>query len=403
MKHPNGLTSILLHNKNDLCASIVVFIRVGSIDETPSQSGLSHFLEHLIFKGSKNYPGDLMSRNVENMGGEINAATSKEFTMYYISIQKDSVEESIKMLADAIANPLFPPDEVDVERKVVIEEIQRHLDTPTSILYENFYETIYTKSALKNSVIGQVDIIANISYKEILDYYKAYYVPSKMTIVVSGDFNKIKVETVIEETFGRLNIQSVPKDPSCLEEVCAGKDIIERKKIEVGHMISGFLGPSINGDEMYIADLTANILGDGKTSRLYKTLYYDKRLVYGIDCYFTAHKGTGNISVISIFDAKNSESIKAEIQKQIESIISDGITQEELDRAKLAKKTSWSFSLETTLDIAETYGYWHLIGKQKFVDEYLEKIEAIKVDDIKFFLKKFYSSKTFFNVALLPE
>ncbi|MDR0723616.1 MAG: insulinase family protein [Endomicrobium sp.] len=403
MKYENGLTSLLLHNENSLCASVIVFVRVGSIDESPSQAGLSHFLEHLMFKGSKNYHGDLMSRNVENMGGEINAATSKEFTMYYISIQKDGIEESIKILADTIANPLFPSDEIDMERKVVIEEIQRHLDKHGSVLYDKFYETLYTQSNLKNSIIGTANIIANVSRKKIYAYYRTHYIPAKMFVVVAGNFDKTKVEKLIGETFGKLSIHPIPKDPVCLENVHIGKDIVEHKKVEVGYMLSGFLGPNINEDDIYIADLAANILGGGKTSRLYKSLYEDKRLVYNIDCSFSSHKGTGNIYTMSVFDAKNIDAIKIEIKKQIEDIINNGIAQEELDRSKLSKKTSWSFSLETPLDIAETYGYWYLVGKQKFMDEYLEKIESITLDDIKNFFKKFYSNKTFSNVALLPE
>jgi predicted Zn-dependent peptidase len=403
VKYENGLTSILLHNKNNLCASVIVFVRVGAINENPSQAGLSHFLEHLMFKGSKNYPGDLISRNVENMGGEINAATSKEFTMYYISIQKDSVEESIKMLADTIANPLFLQNEIDMERKVVIEEIQRYLDKPEAVLYEKFYKTIYTKSALKNSILGQANIISNVSRKEIYDYYKLHYIPEKMIVVVSGNFDKVKVEKLIGETFGNLYMQPIPKEPVCLEDITTGQDIVEHKKVEVGYMLSGFLGPNINKDDIYIADLAANILGGGKTSRLYKSLYEDKRLVYNIDCSFAPHKGSGNICIMSVFDAKNINTIKIDIRKQIENIINNGITQKELNRSKLSKKTSWNFSLETPLDIAETYGYWYLIGKQKFVDEYLERIESVMLDDIKNFFKEFYSNKTFSNVALLPE
>ena len=403
MKYENRLTSILLHNENSFCASVIVFVRAGSIDENPSQVGLSHFLEHLMFKGSKNYPGDLMSRNIENMGGEINAATSKEFTMYYINIQKNGIESSIEMLADAIINPLFPQDEIDMERKVVIEEIQRHLDSPGSVLYDKFYETLYTQSSLKNSIIGTANTIANISREEIYAYYRTHYIPAKMFVVVSGNFDKTKVEKLIGETFGKLPIQPMPKDAVCLESIRIGKSIVEYGKVEVGYMLSGFLVEDIKEDSIYVADLAANILGGGKTSRLYKSLYEDKHLVYSIDCSFSTHKGTCNVCVMSVFDTKNIDAIKKEIQKQIEDILTKGITYEELNRAKLSKQTSWYFSLETSFDVAETYGYWHLMDRQEFIDDYTNKIESITVDDIKYFFEKFYSNKTFSNVALLPE
>jgi zinc protease len=403
VKYKNGLTSILLHDANSLCASLIVFVQVGSVDEKPCQAGLSHFLEHLMFKGSKNYPGDLMSRNVENMGGEINAMTSKEFTMYFINIQKNGIQASIKMLADTITNPLFLQEEIDMERKVVIEEIQRYLDGPGSIIYEKFYETLYKQSSLKNRIIGSANIIANISREEIYDYYRKHYIPAKMFVVVAGNFDQAKVEKLIEETFGKLYIQPIPKDDSCLENVRIGKSIVNYGKVEVGYMLSGFLVENIKEDSIYVGDLAANILCGGKTSRLYKSLYEDKRLVYNIDCSFSKHKGACNVCIESVFDAKNIDAIKKELQKQIDDIITKGISHEELNRAKLSKQSSWYFSLETPFDVAETYGYWHLMDRKEFIDDYINKIDSITVDDIKHFFKKFYSNKTLCDVALLPK
>ncbi|MDR0800644.1 MAG: insulinase family protein [Endomicrobium sp.] len=403
MKYENGLTSVLINDKNSLTATAIVFIRAGSVDEKPSQAGLSHFLEHLMFKGSRNYSGDLMSRNVENMGGYINAATSKEFTMYYISIQKDGVEESIKMLADAMQNPLFPQDEIDRERKVVIEEIQRHSDNPGAVLYEKFYETVYIRSALKNSVIGTPQVIANVSRKEIYDYYKTHYVPAKMLVVVSGNFDKSAVEKLIGETFGKFEKRTPLPDPPLVEKVHDGKDITEYGKVEMGYMITGFLGPDANGEDIYVADLAASVLGGGESSRLYRSLYEKKHLVYSTASSFTTEKGTGNICITSVFDSKNLEKIKDEIRKQIEKIIDGTISEEELNRAKLSIKTDWNFSLETPFDVADNNGYWHLIGNPEFVTEYMKKIESATAGDIGDFFKKYYSPATASNVALLPS
>ena len=403
MKYENGLTSVLINDKNSLTATAIVFIRAGSVDEKPSQAGLSHFLEHLMFKGSRDYAGDLMSRNVENMGGYINAATSKEFTMYHISIQKDGVEKSIKMLADAMQNPLFPQDEIDKERKVVIEEIQRHSDNPGAVLYEKFYETVYIRSALKNSVIGTPQIIANVSREEICDYYKTHYVPAKILVVVSGNFDEFAVEKLIGETFGKFEKRDPLPDPLLVEKVHSGKDISEYGKVAMGYMLTGFLGPVANGEDIYIADLAASVLGGGKSSRLYRSLYEKKHLVYSTDSSFTAEKGTGNICIASVFDSKNLKKIKDEIRKQIEEIIDDAITEEELSRAKLSIKTNWNFSLETPFDIADNNGYWHLVGNPEFVTKYMKKVESATVGDIGNFFKKYYSPTTASNVALLPS
>jgi predicted Zn-dependent peptidase len=374
MKYDNGLTSILINNKNSMIASAIVFFRVGSVNESPLQSGVSHFIEHLLFKGSKNYPGDAFSKNVENFGGEVNAATSKEFTMYYINIQKDFIEESLKMLADTIQNPLFPEDEISKERKVVIEEIQRHMDNPDSVVYEKFYKTIYKKSSLKNSIIGKAEVIANVTRKEIYEYYKLHYVPEKIIVVVSGGFDNDKTEKIIGDTFGEFKSQPMPEEPILKESTHAGEHVIEYGKIGVGYMLSGFLASDINAQDVYVTDLASDILGGGKSARLYKSLYEKRHLVYAIDSTFTVEKGTGNICITSVFESKNLESIKEEIERQIEEIVNNGITEEELNRSKLLLKTDWQFSNETPYDIADKVGYWSLMGNSNFVSNYLDKL-----------------------------
>jgi predicted Zn-dependent peptidase len=403
MKYGNGLTSILINDKNSLTASVIVFVRVGSINEKPSQSGLSHFIEHLMFKGSKNYPGDSFSRNVENFGGEINAATSREFTMYYINIQKDFIEESLKMLADTIENPLFPKEEIDKERKVVIEEIQRHSDNPGSVLYEKFYETIYKTSALKNSVIGISEVIENVTPEEIYKYYKTHYVPENMVVVVCGGFDKEKVDIILEMTFGKFKKQPATGEPLLKEEDRSGKNIIQYGKVEVGYMLSGFLASNIDDEDLYIADLAADILGGAKSARLYKALYEKKHLVYAIDSTFCIGKGTGNVYITSIFEPKNLDYIKEEIEKQIEDIINNGITEEELNISKLLLKTDWQFSSETPYDIADRLGYFSLVGRPDYVPNYLNNLKSMTSKDVINFFKKYYSKNTISHVILLPK
>jgi predicted Zn-dependent peptidase len=337
------------------------------------------------------------------MGGYINAATSKEFTMYYINIQQDGVEESIKMLADTVHNPLFPQDEINMERKVVIEEIQRHSDSPISMLYEKFYETLYMQSALKNSIIGSAQVIANVSRDEINGYYRTHYIPQKMVVVVSGNFDEFNVKKLLDETFGKFEKQALPVDPVLVEPTHNGKNIVEYGKVEVGYMLTGFLGPDVSGEDIYVADLSASVLGGGKSSRLYRSLYDDKHLVHAVDSSYSTEKGTGGMYISSVFDPKNLEEVRVEIKKQIEEIINNGVSEEELNRAKLAIKTNWIFSHETPYDVAEINGLWQLMGNPNFVTEYINKMEKIKVNDIIKFFKKYYSPAIISNVALLPK
>ncbi|MDR1941742.1 MAG: insulinase family protein [Endomicrobium sp.] len=403
VNYENGLRSILINDKNSLVSSVYVFVRAGAIDEKPSQAGLSHFLEHLMFKGSKNYPGDELSRKVENMGGYINAMTSNEYTAYYINVQKDGAGQAVKMLADTMQNPLFPKDDIDRERKVVIEEIQRHFDNPMSVLDEKFMENIYPTSALKNSVIGTSDIIANVSRDEIYAYYSAHYVPEKMVVVVAGNFDEGEVSSLISETFGKFEKKAPPADPKVREDLSGAKDITDKGNVEIGYLFSGFLGPVIESDDIFTADLAACILGGGKSSRLYRILKEEKQLVVSIGSSFMTCTGNGILYISSAFDPKNLDAIKEEIIKQIDDIVQNGVNPDELARAKLSMKTNWSFAFEKPSDIGYFYGYWNLMKRPEAVEEYMKKIQSLTTQDVRDFFVKYYSRGKIVNAALLPK
>ena len=403
VNYENGLKSVLISDQNSLAASAYVFIRAGAIDEKPSQAGLSHFLEHLMFKGSVNYPGDAFSRNVENMGGYINAMTSNEYTAYYINVSRDGIEKAVEMLADTVQNPLFPQNEIDKERKVVIEEIQRHSDNPIAVLDEQFMKDIYPTSALKNSVIGTSNVIANVTRDEIYGYYASHYVPEKMVVAVCGNFDEKKINALIGETFGKFVKKTPPQNPKVIEETHEAKNTVKNGKVEIGYLFSGFLGPVISDDDIFTADLAGTILGGGKSSRLYRVLKEEKQLVFSIGSSFFATTGNGVLYISAVFDPQNLESVKNEIKAQIEKIISDGVSAEELKRAKVSVKTGWSFSFEKPSDIAYSYGYWHLMKRPEAVKEYIKKIEKITVKDIQKFFEKYYSQDKIINTALLPE
>jgi predicted Zn-dependent peptidase len=224
-----------------------------------------------------------------------------------------------------------------------------------------------------------------------------------MVVIVSGDFDEQKVKTVVNETFGSFEKQLIPQVPLFVEKVHNGIDIINYGRVELGYMFTGFLGPSINSEDIFAAELTANILGGGKSSKLYRVLYEKKNMVHSICSYFTTGKGTGCMVVYSTFEPKNLNGIKNEIRKQIENIINGDIDQEDLNRAKLAMITNWKFSFEVPYDISYKYGYYYLVNRTEIIKEYISKIENSTVEDIIKFLTKYYCATTVSNVVLLPE
>lgn len=242
VKMENGLTVLLKEDRSQPVVSVQVWVKVGSINENNEQKGLSHFLEHLLFKGTEKYPGDEISRRVENEGGVINAATSKEYTQFHIDIQKDGAEEAIRILADAMANATMPDADINKERPVVIEEIVRHYDNPGGVLYDKFSEALFTKTPYRFSIIGSSSVIKNVTRAEIMNYYHSWYAPNNMYLSIVGDISSKKALKIIKDSFGRQKYSAVPKTPGLTEPEHGPIKVIQKKDVEHDYLLSGSSG-----------------------------------------------------------------------------------------------------------------------------------------------------------------
>ncbi len=393
IKLENGMTALFKPDSSLPITSLQVWVGAGSAYEDKNTRGLSHFLEHLIFKGTKKYPGDAISHLVETNGGVINAGTSKEYTVYYIDIQKEAFEQAADILADAMQNALMPDDEIERERPVVLEEIKRHDDSPEGVLYDIFSETIFTASPYKYRIIGDEEVIRKVNRQEIMEYYKKFYVPSNMTVSIVGDLATDEVEKILLETFGKIPHGEKPLDRDMKETLKPSFEITRRRK-NVAHTyaICGFLGPNNKDENQFAAEISSIILGDGHSSRLYKNLREKKQLVYSIGSSYYGQKGDGIFSVAAIFDRKNFGSVKKEVESELSKLAGEGPSAEELDRAKELIKSQWVFNQEKVHDQAGMLGYWHLQGNLNIIEEFMGKINSVTKEDVKKFLKN-YGSK----------
>lgn len=200
-KLPNGQTLIVQEVKNNPVVTLDTWVKTGSVNETDANSGVSHFLEHLFFKGSKKHPAGEFDRILESKGAIINAATSKDFTHYYITLPSEYFDTALELHADMLTNPQLPRKELEMERKVVLEEISKDKNNPSKITYENLNKLMYTHHPYKREVIGSAEVISNISREEILDYFNKFYSPSNMTTLVIGDVNANEVIKKVSSAF----------------------------------------------------------------------------------------------------------------------------------------------------------------------------------------------------------
>ncbi|MDR0822906.1 MAG: insulinase family protein [Endomicrobium sp.] len=401
VSYDNGLKAVFNPDKKTEVVSVFVYIRAGAIDEKqPNQSGLSHFLEHMMLKGSKNYPEGLFA-SIEQFGGEMNATTNKQFTNYFINAPKENVYEIIKMLADAMQNPLFPQETVDTERNVIIEELFLRRGWTGFKLAEALEDTIYKGSPMANNVGGTPAIIAKAVRQDLFDYYNKHYTPSNMTVSVAGNFNMRKAKKLVANTFGKFENRQSADEPKLNKKAAKKQNIIIRDNISAGLASFAFLGPDIRDDDFIEAEVASEVL----YLLLYRSLKVEFNLVNSLSTSFESGLGAGYFDITVSFDPKNYDEIKTEIERQLEYLLQNEISQDDLDRAKISIKTAKNFSEQVQHAIASNAGYNALMKRDDLIDMdlFLYKVEAVSTADIQDFLNKYYSKEKTVSVAMLPR
>ena len=416
-KLPNGITYLVRPERGEGVVSVQVWVGAGSTYEDKTNAGLSHFLEHLIFKGSSKFPGDEISRLVETSGGVINAGTSKEYTVYYIDTVKDSLPIAVEILADAMENAVFPPEEIEKERPVVLEEIKRSEDDPGSVLYDTLSKTLYTTSPYRNRIIGDEKVVAGVTRDEIIRYYKKYYVPSNMVVSLAGDFEKEDAEKLIEKFFGAIrppensdvegdapSFLSVPRDYFKEKEPPRReKSSATTKNVAFIYASRANLAPDSLSGEQFSADITAHILGGGSSSRLYRTLREEKRLVYGISAGYYAQKGDGIFEISMVVEPSKFTDAKSAVAEEIKRLAQDGPTDDELLRAREVIKTQWLLGLEKAHDQASIMGYWKLQDNLAILENYIKNISSVGKEDVKNFVSSYLMKNNHVWASVEPK
>ena len=385
-KLPNGQTVIVKEVHENPTVIVDTWIRTGSIDENDENNGVAHFLEHLFFRGSENYPDKEFDKILESKGAITNAATSKDFTHYYILIPSKDFETAVKLQADMLTKPLIPQNGLEQERNVVIREIEKGNDSPRRKLFHNFGKAFYKNSPYRRDVIGTKEIISKIPREKILDFYYTNYVPSNMYTVIAGDVNAKEAVKIVKKYFdtscrksNSVKNKKYPQDkkPDKKTEV---KDSAE---VNTTYFLTGFKGPkSVKDRESFALDIAADILGGGKSSRLYKSLKDKNELVRGISSFNSGNREDTVFYISANFEPANIGLVKKEIEKEIKNL-KDGVTEEEVAKSKKQAKKETLYSRETISGIASEMGYCAILTKDlNFYDRYLNELEKVTVKDV---------------------
>ena len=345
-----------------------------------------------------------MDRIWESKGAIINAATSKDFTHYYITIPSEYFETAMDLHSDMLLNPQIPRKELEKERKVVLEEIAKDGNTPSKKVYDNLNDLMYSKHPYKRKVIGTTDIIGTIRREEIIDYFNNYYAPSNMVTLVVGNVEPEKAVSKIQQNFNQGYKKPIKKVFKKEAPLTAQKRKVDYTDTQSGYMMIGFRGVDITNSETFALDVLAEILGGGKSSRLYRDIKEQKGLAYSISASNGSYRDDGIFYITSNFIPASQEKLEKAIFDEIANMQKYGITDEELQRAKNIIIQDTYYSRESTSNISNELGYiMALTNSSNLYDTYVDSIKKVTAQDVVAVARKYLGVNRSAVSIILPE
>ena len=391
---PNGLKVFIIEDHKAPLATFQVWYRVGSMDEPAGKTGVSHLLEHMMFKGTPKYGSKVFSNTVQRNGGTDNAFTTKDYTMYFQTMASDRVNISIALEADRMKNLLLDPKEAVAERSVVMEERRMRYDNePQSQLYEDVVALAFKAHPYRNPVIGWMSDIERISRDDLAAHYHAFYAPDNAFIFVSGDVNPNKVMEEIRREFGPLPAYGKRPARTITDEPAQSgqRRVVLKKEAELPYVIIAFPVPSLPHEDSYALDVLSSILSGGKSSRLYRSLVYEQLIAIEASADYS---GLHRHPYLFLFDAiaapgKDAAAVEAALFAEIERIQREAPSAREIEKVKNRIESSIVFAQDSIYSKALYLGMFEIVGGWRLLDRYLEGVRSVTPEMVRNVAKKY--------------
>ncbi|MBR5598729.1 MAG: insulinase family protein [Alphaproteobacteria bacterium] len=386
----NGLRVITAPRPQIESVSFGIWINTGSADENIEDNGISHFIEHMVFKGTKKRNSLQISEDIENVGGATNAYTSRHFTCFYAKMLKDDLELAVDVISDFITSPLFEEAEMVKEKEVVVQEIKQSLDAPDDLVFDYFQETAFPKQATGRTILGPIDTVRGFTKDRMLSYMKKRYTADNMVVACVGRVDHDKFVKMIEDRMSELSVLSTPSSD---KQIYVGGSLVETKDIEQTHLVLGFKGASYLNEEYYKYSVLSTIFGGGMSSRLFQEIREKRGLVYTINSFNQALKNDGVFGIYAGTTAKELNELLPVVATEIKKLVNDKVLDVELNRAKTQIKASLLMSLESSSTTAEIMARQLLLFKRVIpIDEIVGRIESISKEDLLETAQKIFST-----------
>lgn len=380
----NGLTIILKEDHSAPVAAVQVWVKTGSANETPKEAGITHQIEHMIFKGTPTRNTGEIARTIETSGGKINAYTSFDRTVYYVEIDSARFDTALDVLLDAVQHSLFDPEELKKEKEVVLEEYRRSLDIPENQLSWAMMALSYQKHPYGRPIIGYEETILSFDREMILKYMDKWYTPQNMVVVAVGDFEAAKALESIKKRVRNFPERTGAKPSRPVEPPQTElRKTIKNARVQQVYLDLCWHIPALTHEDIYALDMLEVILGKGKTSRLYQALKMKTNLVYHVSAGAYALADPSLFSVDATLHPKKLDQALAAIGREISEVTHTPVTPSELSKAKTMAEAAFVFDMEDMAGQARTLGFFQtMTGNMDNADAYLSKIKQVTADDI---------------------
>lgn len=401
------LPVVLEERKGTGVVAVQVWVKVGSKYEEPHIAGITHFIEHLIFKGTDKLKAGEMASRIESLGGSVNAFTSYDNTVYHIVVPTKAFEEGLTLLLDAVKNPAFPEQEIAKEKKVVLEEIKMGEDDPQRKLFKELFSLSYEGHPYGRPIIGFEDTVKDLSREHITAYFKEHYTPDNMAIVIAGDFDPKKTGAILQQFVkGYSETRTKPFDGKVQKGEKRDRErteIIERT-VRESYVSLAYPAPPMVHEDIAPLDVLSHILGEGDSSRLQEQLRFKKGLVTNISTYLFSPKEEGLFMIIATFKGRTFDNITKAIDGEIKRLFKNGPGAEEIEKAKNMIRASYIYGAETAQGRARQIGnYQTMANDPLYADKYLKAVDKVGPDDIVRVLGKYIVGKERNLAAVLPK
>ncbi|MDZ4654547.1 MAG: pitrilysin family protein [Coriobacteriia bacterium] len=377
----SGVTVITETMDNVRSVAIGIWFSVGSRDEHAGEAGMSHFMEHMMFKGTPTRSAQDISEHFDRLGAELNAFTSKEYTCYYARVLDEHVGDAVEVLSDMVCNALLADDAIVSEREVVLEEIARHEDTPDDMVHELFAQTLLPDHPLGLPVLGKREMVGAFDHEASADFKRRHYRTGNVVVAAAGHISHAALVQLVERTLllsegpRSVRIETTP--------VVEPRVQVLRKDTEQAHICWGVVSLKAHDEERFALSILDSILGGGMASRMFVEIREKKGLAYAVYSYHTLCQDTGQFVVYAGTRPSNAEQVIGLIKNEIAKIVESDVTPNELHRAKESLKGSLVLSLESTRARMTRLGKNEITqGDCLSVDELIERVDAVTAQDV---------------------